>query len=142
MAEGPVWLDAQPLLRRLSSALQPGELVHSEHFSLFDAMSAIEIGNAKMDPGAVQPQTSRSLDEVAPLKLSNVLTLKLMDQLMAQEASWYRGNMLEQTVFTCLYILYPERCVAVDLKDCRRIAIELHAVSLQYSLCNCLTIMA
>ena len=106
---GPVWLDIQPLLSRLSDVLRPGELVHNEHFSLFDAMSAIEIGNPKMDPGPLQPTQTRSLEEEAPLRLSNSMTVKVIDQLMAQEASWYGGNTLSQTVFTCLYMLHPER---------------------------------
>ena len=110
MASGPTWLDIKPFLSCLSDKLGDGQLVHGEHFSLFDAMSAIEIGNPRMDPGADQQVKSLSLHEVAPFKLSSSLTLKVVDQLLAQEVSWYSGNTLAQTVFTCLYILHPERC--------------------------------
>ncbi len=40
----PVWLDAAPLLSRVQEALAPGQMVHDDSFSLFESMSAIEIG--------------------------------------------------------------------------------------------------
>lgn len=83
--------------------------MHGPHFSLFEAMSAVEIGNPKMDPGAQPQKPSRPLDELAPLRLSNLLTLKVLDQLVAQQTSWFGGNTLPQTVYTCLYIFHPER---------------------------------
>ena len=39
-----VWLDAAPLLSRVQEALAPGQMVHDDGFSLFESMSAIEIG--------------------------------------------------------------------------------------------------
>ena len=39
-----VWLDAAPLLLRVQEALAPGQMVHDDSFSLFESMSAIEIG--------------------------------------------------------------------------------------------------
>lgn len=38
------WLDAAPLLSRVQEALAPGQMVHDDSFSLFESMSAIEIG--------------------------------------------------------------------------------------------------
>ena len=109
---GPSWLNLDPFLTRLSEGLRPGQLVHGPHFSLFDSMSAVEIGNPRMDPGVHvgrQQQSGKDLDSAAPLKLTNEQVLKVADQLMAQEMSWHGGNTLAQTVFTCLYLLHPER---------------------------------
>lgn len=115
MQSGPAWVDVQPWLSRLSAELRPGQLVHGEHFSLFDAMSAIEVGNPRMDPGVARPSEKLSLEETAPLRLASLLNVKLADQLMAQEVSWYSGNTLPQTVFTCLYLLNPERYASLGL---------------------------
>ncbi len=38
------WLNAAPLLARAQAALAPGQMVHDDSFSLFESMSAIEIG--------------------------------------------------------------------------------------------------
>ena len=48
---GPVWLDAQPFLARVCEGMAMGELLHGEGFSLLEAMTAIEIGDAKRDIG-------------------------------------------------------------------------------------------
>ena len=38
------WVDIAPLLTRACSAMQPGELVQAHSFSLFESVSAVEIG--------------------------------------------------------------------------------------------------
>lgn len=37
-------MDVAPLLARACAAMQPGELVQHESFSLFESVSAVEIG--------------------------------------------------------------------------------------------------
>ena len=46
----------------------------------------------------------------APRGLSALATLAVLDRALAEEASWHGGHFLHQTVFTCLYMLAPERC--------------------------------
>ncbi len=41
---GPRWLDVAPLLVRASDAMAPGELLHADGFSLFESITAVEIG--------------------------------------------------------------------------------------------------
>ena len=41
---GPTHMDAASLLRRACDAMQPGELLHDDSFSLFESISAVEIG--------------------------------------------------------------------------------------------------
>ena len=36
--------------------------------------------------------------------------LAVMDRLMALEAAWHAGHFLPQSVYTCLYMLLPDRC--------------------------------
>nr|CAB3448237.1 unnamed protein product [Digitaria exilis] len=99
--------------------LQDGELVHGENFSLFAAMSALEIMDPKMDSGIERSQYN-SIEEaiedgVAPIPLSMDRTLDVqcsidvMDHLFSCEATWHKGHTLAQTVFTCIYLMRMER---------------------------------
>jgi Mak10 subunit, NatC N(alpha)-terminal acetyltransferase len=39
-----------------------------------------------------------------------VQVLAVMDCLTALEAAWHAGHFLPQSVYTCLYMLLPDRC--------------------------------
>lgn len=85
------------LLAKASEALPVGQMVQTETFSLFEAMSAVEIGNPKMDAtasGAEQPKTIDALiDEgLAPVDLTPDQVLAVMDRLLAMEATWCTGE--------------------------------------------------
>nr|BAD36037.1 natC N(alpha)-terminal acetyltransferase, Mak10 subunit-like [Oryza sativa Japonica Group] len=99
--------------------LQDGELIHGENFSLFGAMSALEIMDPKMDCG-IEKSGYYSIDEAiedgiapVPLSLDRTLdiqrTLDVMDHLFSCEATWHKGHTLAQTVFTCIYLMRMER---------------------------------
>ena len=110
------YIDIGPLLQAARDALPEASstVIHGEAFSLFEAMSAVEIGNPKMDTGMmVLPKTLEQLlaDGAAPTQLSAAQRLAIMDKLLEQEATWHGGGSLAQTVFTCLYMLKPDRCV-------------------------------
>lgn len=45
---GPTWVDAAPLLARACAAMAPGELVQADSFSLFESVSAVEIGEHRV----------------------------------------------------------------------------------------------
>ena len=109
---GSIYLPLGPLLEQSRAELPVGSLIHGEAFSLFEAMSAVEIGNIKMDAGMLAtPKTVEALIEegAAPLPLSSNQCLAVMDQLLAMEATWHSGGSLAQTVYSCLYMLRPER---------------------------------
>lgn len=108
------WYDAQSVLRDITSHLQHGQMFHSEHFSLFEAMSAVEIGDPKMDAGldtASAPTPEDLIEQgLAPLDLTGPQLIATLDRLAAMQASWHSGNSIAQTVFVCLYMLKPDRC--------------------------------
>lgn len=109
------YVDIAPLLRRAAAALPSDKntVIHSEAFSLFEAMSAVEIGNVKMDVGLqAMPKTVDQLIEegLAPEELSPEQTLAVMNRLFEMEATWHHGGSLAQTVYSCIYMLRPERC--------------------------------
>jgi Mak10 subunit, NatC N(alpha)-terminal acetyltransferase len=45
----PQWLDVKNFLGILRHYIPPGHLFCTPHFSLFDAMSAVEVGDPKLD---------------------------------------------------------------------------------------------
>lgn len=114
------YVDIGPLLARAAAALpcEKDTVLHTDGFSLFEAMSAVEIGNEKMDVGLqAVPMTLDQLLEAgaAPTELSPQQTLAVMDRLFEMEATWHNGGSLAQTVYTCLYMLRPERCAVTLL---------------------------
>ncbi|KAJ8753173.1 hypothetical protein K2173_017751 [Erythroxylum novogranatense] len=117
-SESTIWADASPLLEVACRELQEGELIHGENFNLFAAMSALEIMDPKMDSGIVSRYCSVDEaieDGAAPVPISFDKTediqciIDIMDHLLACEATWHKGHSLAQTVFSCMYLLRPER---------------------------------
>ncbi|XP_020530591.1 N-alpha-acetyltransferase 35, NatC auxiliary subunit isoform X2 [Amborella trichopoda] len=117
--EQSVWVDVSPLLEAAGNELKEGELIHGENFSLFAAMSALEIMDPKMDAG-MEKFGYRSVEEAiengaAPIPFSTDKTtdiqciIDVMDHLLSCEAAWHKGYPLAQTVFSCIYLLRLER---------------------------------
>lgn len=78
-----------------------GQLVHLQSFTLFDAMSAIEIMDPRMDTGMAIEHTFESFD--IEKRTSPEDTLGIMDRLVVREMAWISGHSLAQTVYTCIY---------------------------------------
>ncbi|XP_077237951.1 MAK10 homologue isoform X2 [Tasmannia lanceolata] len=138
--EQTVWADVSPLLTSACNDLQDGELIHGENFSLFAAMSALEIMDPKMDSG-IESCGYRSVEEAiengaAPIPLSSdrtvdvQCTIDVMDHLLACEATWHKGHSLAQTIFSCIYLLKLERTSSHALLHsyCRIIRATCNAV--------------
>ncbi|KAJ8876280.1 hypothetical protein PR048_024190, partial [Dryococelus australis] len=104
--------------------LQLGELLHDELFGLFEAMSAIEMMDPKMDAGMLCNRGSKAalnFDQAVQsgaLKLDDVTyaeQIGIIDCTLACLVSWLEGHSLAQTVFTNLYLHKPHqignRCI-------------------------------
>ncbi|EEF30428.1 N-alpha-acetyltransferase 35, NatC auxiliary subunit [Ricinus communis] len=124
--EDTVWADVSTLLEAACGELRDGELIHGENFNLFAAMSALEIMDPKMDSGIINRYCSVDEaieDGAAPIPISFdkttdvQCTIDIMDHLLACEATWHRGHSLAQTVFSCIYLLKPERTASHPLLD-------------------------
>ncbi|ONH98447.1 hypothetical protein PRUPE_7G249300 [Prunus persica] len=113
-----VWADVSPLLDAACKDLQDGMLIHGDNFNLFAAMSALEIMDPKMDSGMICKYYS--VDEAiengaapVPISFDKTIdvqcTIDIMDHLLACEATWHKGHSLAQTVFSCIYLLRPDR---------------------------------
>jgi len=118
------WTDIKDEFWKASEDLQLGELVHDNLFGLFEAMSAIEIMDPKMDAGMRCNRTRTVLQmdsaiEAGKLKIKDFEPeelLGIMDELMACFATWLDGHSLVQTVFICLYCHDPSIIENVPLK--------------------------
>lgn len=139
-SEQTVWTDVSPLLDAACKDLRDGEFIHGENFSLFAAMSALEIMDPKMDSG-MENRGYRSVEEAiengaAPIPFSSdrtvdvQCTIDVMDHLLACEATWHKGHSLAQTVFSCIYLLRLERTSSHALLHsyCRLMRVTCNAV--------------
>lgn len=98
--------------------LNLGELLKSEHLTLFEAMSAIELMDPKMDSGMVLKKTNRKIltfeqavragtVKINQLELSELIGI--IDETYSCLATWLEGHALALTLMTNLYLHEPER---------------------------------
>ncbi|RMZ89995.1 hypothetical protein DV736_g2783, partial [Chaetothyriales sp. CBS 134916] len=97
--------------------LSRDQLVKDDGFTLFEAVSALEIGDPKMDSG------SNAFDENAENEIE-VLTditpdqlIWTIDELVRREVAWLQGYPLAQTLFTSVHLdqlLWPEPKTLAD----------------------------
>ncbi|CAO2648320.1 Nn.00g075870.m01.CDS01 [Neocucurbitaria sp. VM-36] len=93
------------------SALEVGQLVKDDYFTLFESIGAIEIMDPKMDSGFLQPGETLEDDYDCLTPLLPEELIGIMDQLLCYEMAWHTGYPLSQTLFTSTYIdklLWPE----------------------------------
>ncbi|KAJ3604452.1 hypothetical protein NHX12_029192 [Muraenolepis orangiensis] len=97
--------------------LSLGELLHDKLFGLFEAMSAIEMMDPKMDAGMIGNQVNRKVlnfEQAVKDKAIKVRDLSLpeligiIDTCLCCLITWLEGHSLAQTVFTCLYVHSPD----------------------------------
>ena len=105
------WVDITQFLRDTKETMEGGQMIHSPSFSLFRSMSAVEIGDPKMDPGLYHTKimtVHQAVDRgLLPASPSSLQILSIMDELMACEVSWFSGDPLSTSLLTCLYLHDP-----------------------------------
>ncbi|XP_068626946.1 N-alpha-acetyltransferase 35, NatC auxiliary subunit isoform X2 [Battus philenor] len=134
------WVDITSDFFKCIQDLKLGELLHDGHlFGLFEAMSAIEMMDPKMDAGMLcnrgnpKPLNFQQAVACGKLKIDDLEpneVIGVIDATMACIVSWLEGHSLAQTVFTNLYLHQPHSilnktlkayCIAVyKLLDCIR----------------------
>ncbi|OJD12407.1 hypothetical protein AJ78_06998 [Emergomyces pasteurianus Ep9510] len=97
--------DITAAFTRASSVLNTGQLVKDEHFTLFEAVGALEIMDEKMDSGYLAPGETLDDDfDVVKRLLLPEEVVGIMDQLLSHEVAWHSGHPLSQTLFTSIYL--------------------------------------
>ncbi|KAF1844838.1 Mak10-domain-containing protein [Cucurbitaria berberidis CBS 394.84] len=103
--------DVTEKFTKACNALEVGQLVKDDYFTLFESIGAIEIMDPKMDSGFLQPGETLEDDYDCLTPLLPEELIGIMDQLLCYEMAWHTGYPLSQTLFTSLYIdklLWPE----------------------------------
>ncbi|ELT98724.1 hypothetical protein CAPTEDRAFT_112621 [Capitella teleta] len=110
------WVDITTEFMEKSSELKLGELLHDPEFGLFEAMSAIEMMDPKMDAGMLCNQAKKKFlnlkhgIETGFVKIKDLSypeLLGIIDDTYACLVTWLEGHSLAQTVFTNLYLHDP-----------------------------------
>ncbi|KAG5364713.1 N-alpha-acetyltransferase, 35 NatC auxiliary subunit [Yarrowia sp. E02] len=95
--------DVTAELLGLAKQLDVSELAKSPAFQLLDGVSALEIGNERMDTGLLYKPLDESLKQLPKLDSADTV-LQLMDLCFGVERAWQNGASLIQSVFSCAYI--------------------------------------
>ncbi|KAK8774138.1 hypothetical protein V5799_011328 [Amblyomma americanum] len=112
------WKDITEEFREATKELELGELVHDEMFTLFEAMSAIEMMDPKMDAGMMCNFGNKKVmnfDQAVAagaLKIADLTSAEhigIIDSTLACLVTWLEGHSLAQTVFTNLYLHKPHQ---------------------------------
>ncbi|KFM79599.1 N-alpha-acetyltransferase 35, NatC auxiliary subunit, partial [Stegodyphus mimosarum] len=110
------WVDVTQEFFKATEELQLGELLHDDMFGLFEAMSAIEMMDPKMDAGMMCNRGSKKVlnfDQAlkaGKLKIKDLTVeeqIGIIDATLACLVTWLEGHSLAQTVFTNLYLQKP-----------------------------------
>ncbi|KAI5708741.1 hypothetical protein M8J76_002289 [Diaphorina citri] len=105
--------------------LELGELLHDEFFGLFEAMSAIEMMDPKMDAGMVCNRGNNSVMNFDKAVATGVIDIKdipfdvqigVIDETYSCLVSWLSGHSLAQTLFTNIYLHKPHSIESPTLK--------------------------
>ncbi|KAH8114195.1 Mak10 subunit, NatC N-terminal acetyltransferase-domain-containing protein [Phellopilus nigrolimitatus] len=123
---GPHFDDVTHLFDEASEDMALDELLLVDGFTLNEAMSAVEIGDPRMDSGAALPvdaQQHPPFDPLAPLLPGEVCWV--LDRALTCEMHWHAGNALAQTVFTCLYMHHLAALVSDAPRGVADRAVEL-----------------
>jgi len=123
------WQEVTPGFLSACSSLELGELCHDDMFGLFEAMSAIEMMDPKMDAGMVcnRANTTPITWEMAVEKGEIVLeglsgnlepgeVVVMVDQTLSCLVTWLEGHSLAQTVLTNLYLHQVDKIQCVLVK--------------------------
>ncbi|KAF2672054.1 hypothetical protein BT63DRAFT_422554 [Microthyrium microscopicum] len=96
-----------------SRGIPSGHLKTVPDFDLFESVSAIEIGDPKMDSGAPQNQNDLDTTYDTSTRLSNSEIIWILDMHLGCLMNWNRGFPLAQTLFTSVYV---EKLLSPDPK--------------------------
>ncbi|KAI8325141.1 hypothetical protein GQ54DRAFT_331094 [Martensiomyces pterosporus] len=106
---GMEWLDITELMKSGASELSTGELIKPSSFSLFDAMTSIEVMDARLDMGMLSAEDEA---EIAKWDINRALTFAdcrwILNRMFCCEMTWQDSASLLQTIYMCNYFTAQE----------------------------------
>lgn len=111
------WETITDEFKKASDGLEIGELVKEPNFGLFEAMSAIELMDPKMDAGMLSNQSQAKIKSFSQAVQDNLIKLDnftqeeklaIVDNTLCNLTTWLDGASLAQTLFTNIYFHEPE----------------------------------
>jgi len=132
------WQDVTSDFNDACGQLKLGQLLHDEMFGLFEAMSAIEMMDPKMDAGmlcnratntAVTWQDRVDSGHVCLSGLAGDLdpshVSQIIDENIACLVTWLEGHSLAQTVMTNLYLHHVDKLTCAVIKPVSVVTLKL-----------------
>lgn len=104
------WLNITEEFKEACSQLEVGQLLHDKNIGLFEAMSAFEMMDPKMDSGIIGTPIGQPTKAAADLKtkdFSNAEMISIIDGTLRCMVSWLEGGSMAQTIFANLYLHNP-----------------------------------
>ncbi|KAJ2826540.1 N-alpha-acetyltransferase, non-catalitic subunit, partial [Coemansia furcata] len=98
------WLDITSLVSEGTRGLASGELIKVESLTLQDAMTSVQVMDARLDMGML---SESDLAAIAQWDVERVLTLEdtlwIVERMFSCEMTWHHSASLLQTIYTCNY---------------------------------------
>lgn len=148
VARSDTWQDITCQFKSSVKQLKLGELLKSDHFTLLEAMSAIELMDPKMDCGVMLQQTNRKILTLEQSVRSGTVKVKdldydeligIIDDTYAGLATWLDGHPFALTFTTNLYLHEPELIEDQCLKTFTLASLKLaHFIDRVISLVFCI----
>jgi Mak10 subunit, NatC N(alpha)-terminal acetyltransferase len=105
------WVDITEALRKGQACLKLGEMAHTSTFAVEQGMTAIQLGDKRMDVTVDENHHLPSVlaSEALWTDLSTAQVAQLLDCLTAKLLQWWEGKNLQQTVYTSLHMLAQDK---------------------------------
>ncbi|KAJ2849378.1 N-alpha-acetyltransferase, non-catalitic subunit [Coemansia brasiliensis] len=103
-SQDDVWQDITELVDKGTQELSSGQLLKPAYFTLFDAMTSIEVMDPRLDMGMLSKEDHEEIaqwDIQRKLNLHEALWISL--QMFRCEMTWHMSASLLQTIYTCNY---------------------------------------
>ena len=93
--ERQMWFDVSGILEACSQQLDSGEMIHTDGFSLYEAMGAVEVMDPRTDAGCGGKRLPDAADLVreghAPQQIGADAMCAVIDRLISCQVAWFKG---------------------------------------------------
>eukprot|EP00762_Andalucia_godoyi_P002570 ANDGO_03422.mRNA.1 N-alpha-acetyltransferase 35 len=127
------WEDVTAQVQSAVASFGPNsqEIVHGTGFSLLEAMGAVELMDARMDPFASGPIPSPSNYAAYPIHISEAEVPVILAQMLYRFVLFCKGTPLPCSLYACYFSFLPEKCPHEPLRFCLRAILRCASIGRQ-----------